>query len=80
MNAFPSVYVSALISLSSPCITKILQIQGFNHGFNVAEATNFTTERWIDLGACAPHSLCLELLSLGLIEAKRGDYHTVCWQ
>ena len=23
---------------------------GFNHGFNIAESTNFATERWVEFG------------------------------
>lgn len=41
--------------------------QGFNHGFNIAEATNFATERWIDVARdarvchCQPDSVKIDM-------------------
>lgn len=41
--------------------------QGFNHGFNIAEATNFATERWIDIAReanicrCEPDSVKIDM-------------------
>lgn len=41
--------------------------QGYNHGFNVAEATNFATERWIDIARtanicrCKPDSVNIDM-------------------
>ena len=32
--------------------------QGYNHGFNIAEATNFATERWIDVARSARFCHC----------------------
>jgi jumonji domain-containing protein 2 len=40
---------------------------GFNHGFNIAEATNFATERWMEFGRkakvcqCAPFSVKIDM-------------------
>jgi [histone H3]-trimethyl-L-lysine9/36 demethylase len=31
---------------------------GFNHGFNIAEATNFATEKWIEIGRTAKSCSC----------------------
>ena len=31
---------------------------GFNHGFNIAESTNFASERWIDFGKKAVPCSC----------------------
>jgi hypothetical protein len=44
------------LSLFAPCRT----ITGFNHGFNCAEATNFTTERWFPKGLEAKVRLACE--------------------
>jgi hypothetical protein len=41
--------------------------QGYNHGFNIAEATNFATERWIDVARnarvchCQPDSVKIDM-------------------
>lgn len=41
--------------------------QGFNHGFNIAEATNFATERWIEVARdarichCQPDSVKIDM-------------------
>jgi [histone H3]-trimethyl-L-lysine9/36 demethylase len=41
--------------------------QGYNHGFNIAEATNFATERWIDVARnakichCQPDSVNIDM-------------------
>eukprot|EP00912_Choanoflagellata_sp_UC4_P000560 UC4_evm2s347 len=32
---------------------------GFNHGFNIAESTNFATDRWIDIGMKARSCKCV---------------------
>ena len=31
---------------------------GFNHGYNCAESTNFATQAWVDVGACARSCYC----------------------
>jgi hypothetical protein len=31
---------------------------GFNHGFNIAEATNFASSTWFDIGRKAKHCVC----------------------
>ena len=33
---------------------------GFNHGFNVAESTNFATKRWIKFGEMAQRCYCTD--------------------
>lgn len=43
---------------------------GFNHGFNIAEAVNFATEAWFELGRkakkclCRPFSVNIDVISL----------------
>ena len=43
---------------------------GFNHGFNIAESTNFATPRWFEIGrqakrcVCRPHSVNINVLVL----------------
>lgn len=74
--------VSALFShpfYSHHTHTLWLKNTGFNHGFNVAEATNFTTERWIDMGRearvcrCQPYSVHINMDTFEeMLEAKRA--------
>lgn len=53
---------------------------GFNHGFNLAESTNFAIDRWIKEGRaagycrCSPHSVRIDVDRLeDLVRQHRWD-------
>lgn len=53
---------------------------GFNHGFNIAESTNFASVRWIEYGKRATYCTCLFVFKNININIKKYLYKFVSFQ